>query len=106
MSTPIYVLRKPTDPVPERETCSLGTVVIMHSGDILVWNGSMWDLLPGRYLSPEQLKDFVSYVASGWPPDHNDLVTDLSPLIEDEKFIARAVDTCRKIFENTFSSGE
>jgi hypothetical protein len=65
----IYILRKNTDPLPDRATCSPGDIVILASGDILVYTGSMWDLLPGRYITVEQLKEFVGYVSRGWPGD-------------------------------------
>lgn len=69
MPPSIYILRKNTDPVPDRATCSPGDIVILASGDILVYTGSMWDLLPGRYVTVEELKEFVGYVSSGWPEE-------------------------------------
>ena len=38
----------------------------------------MWDLLPGRYASIEQLKDFIGYVSSGWPNDSKIAVEDMN----------------------------
>lgn len=68
-SPSIYVLRKNTDPMPPREDLSPGDFVILFCGDVLVFTGLMWDLLPGRYLDVDELKEFVTYVASGWPED-------------------------------------
>jgi hypothetical protein len=69
MPPSIYILRKNTDPIPDRATCSPGDIVILASGDILVYTGTMWELLPGRYVTVEELKEFVGYVSSGWPKD-------------------------------------
>lgn len=68
----------------------------MVSGDVMVWTGGLWDLLPGRYLSVDELKTFISYVASGWPEDQStareDLEGELSPL-----FLSRMLDTVDKL---------
>jgi hypothetical protein len=97
MSSPsVYVLRKPTDPIPEREKLSPGDVIVMASGDILVWTGSMLDLLPGRYASIEELKEFLSYVSSGWPDDPETARADLAGLVP-ELFLDRMLDTVKTV---------
>lgn len=82
----IYLLRKASEPLPNHSDCEPGDVVVMHSGDIMVHNGQMWYLLPGRYLSPEQLKIFIRYIASGWPTDPSMVELDLGEL-GDKRFV-------------------
>lgn len=84
MPPSIYILRKNTDKMPDRERCSPGDVVILPSADILVYTGSMWDLLPGRYISVEELKEFVGYVSSGWPDGTDTAREDLEGRVPDE----------------------
>lgn len=68
----------------------------MHSGDIMVHDGQMWYLLPGRYLDTEQLKLFVRYVASGWPSDASMLAGDLGDL-GNERFVSEMVKVCERL---------
>lgn len=95
-SISISVLRKNTDPFPDRESCETGDIVVMASGDVMVWTGSMWDLLPGRYASVEELKVFLSYVASGWPDDPETARVDLTGRVP-EIFLERMVETVSRI---------
>lgn len=93
----VYILRRNSDPVPGREKCSPGDLVIMASGDVLAWSGAMWLLLPGRYLSVDELKEFVSYVATGWPDDSETFTADMAGVISHEDFVRRAAEACGKI---------
>ena len=68
----------------------------MHSGDIMVHDGQMWYLLPGRYLDMEQLKLFVRYVGSGWPSDPPMITEDLKELGND-RFLSEMVKVCEKL---------
>jgi len=95
-SPAIYILRKSTDPIPEREKLSPGDVVVMSSGDVLVWTGAMLDLLPGRYASIDELKEFLSYVASGWPDDPETAKADLAGRVP-ELFLERMITTVSKL---------
>lgn len=95
-SPSIYVLRKSTDPFPDRATCSPGDIVVMASGDVMVWMGGSWDLLPGRYLSMDELKTFISYVASGWPDDVNVARMDLEGRLP-ELFLDRMLGTVGRL---------
>jgi hypothetical protein len=92
----IYVLRKPTDPIPERDKLSPGDVIVMSSGDVLVWTGTMLNLLPGRYANIDELKEFLSYIASGWPDDPETARADLDGRVP-ELFLERMLGTVGKI---------
>jgi hypothetical protein len=92
----IYVLRKPIDPIPERDKLLPGDVIVMSSGDVLVWTGAMLDLLPGRYASIEELKEFLSYIASGWPDDPETARADLGGKVP-EMFLERMLTTVSKL---------
>lgn len=96
MSPSVYILRKNTDLVPDRATCSSGDIVILASGDILVYTGTMWDLLPGRYVTVEELKEFVGYVSSGWPDDPEMARADLEGRLPPD-FIERMLVTVTKL---------
>ena len=96
MSPSVYILRKNTDPVPDRATCSPGDIVILASGDILVYTGTMWDLLPGRYVTVEELKEFVGYVSSGWPSHVGMAREDLEGRLPPE-FLERMLVTVTKL---------
>ena len=92
----LYILRKPSDPLPNFSECEPGDSVIMHSGDIMVHDGQMWYLLPGRYLDMEQLKLFVRYVGSGWPSDPLMIKQDLADL-NNERFLNEMVKVCMRL---------
>lgn len=98
MPTPpsIYVLRRSADPLPSRDSVAPGDVVILASGDVLVYTGSMWDLLPGRYVTVEELKEFVTYVASGWPEDPETARADMEGKMP-AQFLSRMVQTVERI---------
>jgi hypothetical protein len=96
MSPAVYILRKNSDKIPDRETCNPGDIVVLASGDILVYTGSMWDLLPGRYASVEELKEFVGYVSSGWPDDPEIARTDMEGRVPD-MFLDRMVGTVARL---------
>jgi len=99
MSPSVYILRKNTDRVPDRKTCSPGDIVILASGDILVYTGTMWDLLPGRYVTVEELKEFVGYVSSGWPDDPETARADLTGRVP-ELFLDRMITTVLKLAQS------
>jgi hypothetical protein len=92
----IYILRKNSDPLPARDTCALGDIVILPSGDVLVYVGNMWDLLPGRYVSVDELKEFISYVSSGWPESQDTAKTDLEGRLP-KQFLDRMLSTVEKL---------
>ena len=96
MRPSIYILRKNTDPIPARQDLSPGDVIILPSGDVLVYTGSMLDLLPGRYISIDELKEFVSYISSGWPDDPRDARADLEGRLP-EQFLSRMLGTVEKL---------
>jgi len=87
--------------MPKREDCSRGDIVILLSGDILVSTGEAWDLLPGRYMEVEELKEFVSYVSSGWPDDPEVAIADMDKKIPPE-FLERMVVTVRKLADSLY----
>jgi hypothetical protein len=99
----IYVLRKAKDPLPNQSDTRAGDVVIMHSGDIMVNDGGMWYLLPGRYLEPEQLKLFIRYVASGWPSDPSLVEGDMADL-KDKRFLSEMIKVAEKICQRNQAS--
>lgn len=96
----VYVLKKSTDPFPEDDKVSSGDFVILHSGDVTVWDGVFWHLLPGRSLTVDELKEFLGYVWSGWPSDPADAQADLAGRLP-EPFIARMLTVCAKLHKNT-----
>lgn len=96
MRPSVYFLRKNSDKIPDRRDCSAGDIVILVSGDVLVFTGRMWELLPGRYESIDQLKEFVGYVSSGWPDDTEMARTDLSGKVSPE-FLSRFLVMCDRI---------
>ena len=96
MRPSIYILRKNTDPIPNRQDLSPGDIIILPSGDVLVYTGTMLDLLPGRYISVDELKEFVSYVSSGWPDDSSTARADLEGRLP-EQFLSRMLGTVEKL---------
>lgn len=96
MKPSVYILRNGTDKIPDRGNCSAGDIVILTSGDILVFTGRMWQLLPGRYESIEQLKEFIGYVSSGWPDETKTARTDLSGKVSPD-FLSRFLKMCDRI---------
>jgi len=77
---------------------------VLPSGDVLVYTASMWDLLPGRYISIDELKEFVSYISSGWPDTPSDARADLEGRLP-EQFLSRMLGTVEKIASSA-SPGE
>ena len=77
---------------------------MLPSGDVLVYTASMWDLLPGRYISIDELKEFVSYISSGWPDTPSDARADLEGRLP-EQFLSRMLGTVEKIASSA-SPGE
>lgn len=69
---------------------------MLPSGDVLVYTTSMWDLLPGRYISIEELKEFVSYISSGWPDTPDTAKADLEGRLP-ELFLSRMLGTVEKL---------
>jgi hypothetical protein len=102
MSSPrpsVYVLRKPSDPFPMDDKVVPGDFVIMHSGDVNVWDGVFWHLLPGRFINVEELKEFLGYVGSGWPGDVGDARQDLTGKLP-ELFLERMLTVCARLQKN------
>jgi hypothetical protein len=89
-SPSIYIARKnkENDDMPERSSLSKGDIVILSSGDILVWSKNTWFLLPGRYLEMKELKKFVGYIGSGWPTNSSEVFRDLGDSLP-EVFLKR-----------------
>jgi len=56
----------------------------------------MLDLLPGRYASIEELKEFISYISSGWPDDPEVARADLFGKIP-EIFLNRMMKTIENL---------
>ena len=94
----VYVLRKPSDLFPDDSGLSPGDFVIMHSGDVNVWDGVFWHLLPGRFVTVEELKEFLAYAGSGWPTDPDDARNDLRGVLPDD-FLERMLKVCARIQE-------
>jgi len=82
--------------MPRREDCSEGDIVILTSGDILVCTVETWYLLPGRYMEVEELKEFVSYVSSGWPKDPETASIDLQGKVPKD-FLKKMLDLIEKL---------
>lgn len=93
----IYVLRKNLDQFPKRDSCSLGDTVILPSGDMLVWTNLNWFLLPSRFITVDELKEFIRYISSGWPETSELFLEDLAPLISNKDFLAKASEVCSLI---------
>ncbi len=100
MAPSIFILRKNSDKIPDRDSCSPGDIVVLASGDILVYTGLMWDLLPGRYASVEELKEFVGYVSSGWPDDPEIARGDLESRVPPE-FLERMLATVSRLSDRS-----
>jgi hypothetical protein len=96
MKPSIYILRKSHDPLPGRDVIRHGDIVIMASGDILVSVNEMWEILPGRYIDVNELKEFVSYVSSGWPESPETARADLEGRLP-EQFLSRMLETVEKL---------
>lgn len=94
MSTSVYILRNNTDKIPD--DCEVGDCVILPNGDVLVRTPTIWDLLPGSMISVEELKEFVSYVSSGWPDDPEIARADMDKKIP-PVFLERMVKTVEKL---------
>ncbi len=94
MSPSIYILRNNTDKI--STDCEVGDCVILPNGDVLVKTPTIWDLLPGSLISINELKEFVSYVANGWPNDPEIARADMDKKIPPE-FLERMVETVKKL---------
>lgn len=92
----IWILRKPTDEFPDKSGCKDGDLIVLSSGDILVFIDQFWDLLPGRYLDTEELKEFISYVRGGWPESSEIVRDDLTGKLRGD-FVDRMCGTVEKI---------
>ena len=63
------------------EEKEIGDVVVLALGDIFCWDGTLWQLVGGRFISEGAREVFLSYVGSGWP-DRNSAEWDLEMLLE------------------------
>lgn len=95
----IYVLRRNLDQFPKRDSCNPGDTVILPSGDILIWSKKDWILLPGRFITVEELKEFVGYISSGWPDTSELFIQDMSSYISNKDFLTRASEICPLVSE-------
>lgn len=59
----------------------IGDVVILHSGDMFCWDGSIWQLLGGRFLPKKFREAFLDYIRDGFP-DPLSAIFDLSLLFD------------------------
>lgn len=51
------------------EEKAVGDVVVFALGDIFCWDGSIWQLVGGRFI-PQEMRDlFLCYIATGWPDE-------------------------------------
>jgi hypothetical protein len=97
----IYVLRKAENlEMPKGSEMGPGDFVVFYTGDISVWDGVFWHLLPGRNLSVEETKEFISYVSSGWPGTVEEAIEDLEGVLPDW-FLARMVKVCASILKES-----
>ena len=94
---PISILRTNSEEWPKREDCVPGQIVVMTSGDMMVWSGYMWFLLPSRLITIDELKEFIGYVQSGWPSEPAEILRDLGESITDKTFLHRAMFVCGNI---------
>lgn len=97
MSPSIYILRNNTDKIPT--DCETGDCVILPNGDVLVKTPTIWDLLPGSLININELKEFVTYVASGWPDDPDVARADMGDRVPAD-FLDRMVQTVKKLYNN------
>lgn len=95
----VYVVRKSENPeMPKSSDMNPGDFVVMYTGDISVWDGVFWHLLPGRNLSVEEMKEFISYVCSGWPGSTEEAKEDLGEVLP-EHFLNRMIGVCASIIK-------
>jgi hypothetical protein len=94
----IFITRKgrERDDMPKSADLNKGDVVILSSGDILVWCNNTWKLLPGRFLKIEQLKYFIGYIGSGWPSGEEEIKSDLVDKVS-KRFIERVLPIVRDL---------
>jgi hypothetical protein len=120
-------LRMGNSQFPEEK--EIGDAVVLALGDIFCWDGQLWQLVGGRFISEGARKVFLSYIESGWP-DSDSAEWDLNMLLrglEDEEqltsdgtalppdqaqkwakkhldtFIARVMDVCARCEKNSLS---
>jgi hypothetical protein len=71
-------LRMGNSQFPEEK--EIGDVVVLALGDIFCWNGTLWQMVGGRFISEGARKVFLSYIETGWP-DRNSAEWDLEMLL-------------------------
>jgi hypothetical protein len=97
----IYVLRKSENlEMPKSSEMEPGDFVVMYTGDISVWDGVFWHLLPGRNLTVEEMKEFIGYVSSGWPGSVEEATEDLKEVLP-EHFLERMLGVCSSILKES-----
>jgi hypothetical protein len=74
----ITKLRMGNSQFPEEK--NIGDVVVLALGDIFCWDGTLWQLVGGRFISKGARDVFLSYIDSGWP-DRNSAEWDLEMLL-------------------------
>lgn len=77
-------LRRGNSQFPESK--QKGDVVVLANGDLFCYDGSIWQLLGGRFLPKGLREEFLSYVSSGWP-DPTSAKFDLPTLLDLSIFV-------------------
>lgn len=88
----------------------IGDIVVLGLGDIFCWDGSIWQLIGGRFIPEAMRESFINYVSTGLPDTDSakfDLpcILDLSTFLDYgandlvpgdpkmvERFISRAIE--------------
>lgn len=95
------------------EEKKVGDVVMLALGDIFCWDGSIWQLIGGRFLPGAMRETFLEYVRTGWPDEASAkfdlaLLLDLSVFVDyggddmvpgDPKMVQRFIDRVIQVAE-------
>jgi hypothetical protein len=76
-------LRRGNANFPEKK--EIGDATMLAAGDIFCWDGAIWQLVGGRYISERRREDFLQYISTGWP-DPESARFDLPPLFDLDMF--------------------
>jgi|LauGreDrversion4_2_1035121.scaffolds.fasta_scaffold00007_83 hypothetical protein len=74
------------------ESKEVGDAVVLASGDILCWDGGMWQLVGGRFLLKEVRDLFLDYIRGGWP-DRSSALFDLPTMLDLSVFLVDGAPT-------------
>jgi hypothetical protein len=70
---------------------SIYDIVLLSSKDMFCWDGTMWQLIGGRFLPKEVIDVFLSYVSEGFP-DIESLEWDLNFLLDTYDVLGKVSD--------------